>query len=168
MQKVGGLTATDDVSLAISLGELHAIIGPNGAGKTTLLNQVAGELHQDAGAILLDGHEIGALSPWKRVGRGLARTFQITPIVAGRNRHGQRQIGGAGPARPQLPLLRRRAARSPVRMRRLRSFSRTSASPRSHRCGWLISRMANASSSNWRWRSPRARRCSCSTSRWLA
>jgi len=80
-KRFGGLTATDDVSLAISPGELHAIIGPNGAGKTTLLNQVAGELRQDAGAILLDGHEIGALPPWERVGRGLARTFQITQLL---------------------------------------------------------------------------------------
>ena len=80
-KRFGGLTATDDVSLAISPGELHAIIGPNGAGKTTLLNQVAGELRHDAGAILLDGHEIGTLPPWERVGRGLARTFQITQLL---------------------------------------------------------------------------------------
>ena len=80
-KRFGGLTATDDVSLAIAPGELHAIIGPNGAGKTTLLNQVAGELRHDAGAILLDGHEIGTLPPWERVGRGLARTFQITQLL---------------------------------------------------------------------------------------
>jgi len=80
-KQFGGLTATDDVSLAIHPGELHAMIGPNGAGKTTLLNQVAGELRQDAGKILLDGGEIGALPAWERVARGMARTFQITQLL---------------------------------------------------------------------------------------
>ncbi|MGH6764716.1 MAG: ATP-binding cassette domain-containing protein, partial [Bradyrhizobium sp.] len=60
-KRFGGLTATDDVSLTVPVGSLHALIGPNGAGKTTLINQVAGELRHDAGAILLGGIEIGAL-----------------------------------------------------------------------------------------------------------
>ncbi len=34
----GALLVTDQVSLDIQQGELHAIIGPNGAGKTTLIN----------------------------------------------------------------------------------------------------------------------------------
>ena len=80
-KRFGGLKATDDVSLSVPSGALHALIGPNGAGKTTLINQVAGELCHDAGAILLDGVEIGALPPWERVKRGLARTFQITQLL---------------------------------------------------------------------------------------
>jgi branched-chain amino acid transport system ATP-binding protein len=80
-KQFGGLRATDDVSLSVPPGALHALIGPNGAGKTTLINQIAGELHQDAGAILLEGVEIGALPPWERVKRGLARTFQITQLL---------------------------------------------------------------------------------------
>ncbi|MEW6644093.1 MAG: ABC transporter ATP-binding protein [Pseudomonadota bacterium] len=77
----GGLTATDQVSLAVPKGTLHALIGPNGAGKTTLINQVAGELRHDAGAILLGGVDVGALPPWERVKRGLARTFQIAQLL---------------------------------------------------------------------------------------
>jgi branched-chain amino acid transport system ATP-binding protein len=77
----GGLTATDNVSLSIPTGSLHALIGPNGAGKTTLINQLAGDLNHDAGAILLAGTEIGMLPAWERVRHGLARTFQITQLL---------------------------------------------------------------------------------------
>jgi len=38
----GALAVTDDVSLAVAPGELHALIGPNGAGKTSLIHQVCG------------------------------------------------------------------------------------------------------------------------------
>jgi branched-chain amino acid transport system ATP-binding protein len=77
----GGLTATDNVSLSVPTGSLHALIGPNGAGKTTLINQLAGELRQDAGTILLAGTDIGMLPPWERVHHGLARTFQIAQLL---------------------------------------------------------------------------------------
>jgi len=34
IKRFGGIVATDNLSLDIARGELHAIIGPNGAGKT--------------------------------------------------------------------------------------------------------------------------------------
>jgi branched-chain amino acid transport system ATP-binding protein len=76
----GGLVATDDVSLAIATGELHAVIGPNGAGKTTLIGQLAGETAPSAGHILFAGEDITALAAPDRVARGLARSFQVTSI----------------------------------------------------------------------------------------
>lgn len=77
----GALKVTDDVSLDVRSGELHAIIGPNGAGKTTFISQLSGQLASDSGDILLDGQSIMRLSMPKRVHLGLARSFQITQVL---------------------------------------------------------------------------------------
>jgi len=78
----GGLVATDSLSLDVREGELHAIIGPNGAGKTTLIAQITGELRQNGGTIRFAGEEITSLDVPRRVHRGLARSFQITQLLA--------------------------------------------------------------------------------------
>jgi branched-chain amino acid transport system ATP-binding protein len=79
----GALVVTDDVNLAVAPGELHAVIGPNGAGKTTLIHQISGLAAPDAGRILFEGEDITPLPMHERVGRGLARSFQITSILPG-------------------------------------------------------------------------------------
>ena len=77
----GGLRVTDDVTLDIMPGELHAVIGPNGAGKTTLINQISGLLAPDAGKIILVGEDVTNVPVAARAARGLARSFQITSIL---------------------------------------------------------------------------------------
>jgi branched-chain amino acid transport system ATP-binding protein len=79
-KRFGGIVASDDITLDLPNGELHAIIGPNGAGKTTLITQLAGELSVDAGHIRFDGRDITALPAWRRSQLGLARSFQITSL----------------------------------------------------------------------------------------
>jgi branched-chain amino acid transport system ATP-binding protein len=79
----GALVVSDDVNLAVAPGELHAVIGPNGAGKTTLIHQISGLAAPDAGHILFEGEDITPLPMHERVGRGLARSFQITSILPG-------------------------------------------------------------------------------------
>ena len=76
----GALKATDELSLEIRSGEIHAMIGPNGAGKTTAIGQLSGELKPDAGVIYFAGRDITKLSMHKRAHLGLARSFQITSI----------------------------------------------------------------------------------------
>jgi branched-chain amino acid transport system ATP-binding protein len=79
-KRFGGITATQDISIAIERGARHALIGPNGAGKTTLVNLLTGVLRPSAGRIDLDGEEITSLPPHQRVRRGLVRTFQINQL----------------------------------------------------------------------------------------
>ena len=79
-KRFGGVLATDNLSLAVQPGQIHAVIGPNGAGKTTMIAQLAGALDSDSGRILFDGEDITGLAPPARSRRGIARTFQITSI----------------------------------------------------------------------------------------
>jgi branched-chain amino acid transport system ATP-binding protein len=79
----GSLIVTDNVTLDIMPGEMHAIIGPNGAGKTTLINQISGLTAPDGGRILFAGVDVTALPPETRALRGLSRSFQITSILPG-------------------------------------------------------------------------------------
>jgi len=77
-KRFGGLTATDDVSLSLLPGEVHALIGPNGAGKTTLIGLLTGELRPDAGAVVLQGRVVTHWSVAARARRGLGRSYQVT------------------------------------------------------------------------------------------
>ena len=81
VKRFGGLLATDQVSIEVNAGEIHALIGPNGAGKTTLIAQLTGELRSDSGQVMLDGEDITGLTPAERVRRGISRTFQITQLL---------------------------------------------------------------------------------------
>lgn len=82
VKKFGGITATNDVSLDLRRGARHALIGPNGAGKTTLINLLTGVLEPTAGRITLEGEDISQLAPYRRVHRGMVRTFQINQLFA--------------------------------------------------------------------------------------
>jgi len=79
-KRFGGIVATDDVTLAVQRGEVHALIGPNGAGKTTLIAQIAGDLASDAGSIAFEGADVTHAPQHERVRAGLARSYQITSL----------------------------------------------------------------------------------------
>lgn len=81
VKSFGGIRATNDLSLGVEPGELHAVIGPNGAGKTTLITQLMGTLRPDTGAILYKGRDITRLPAHKRAGLGITRSFQITSLI---------------------------------------------------------------------------------------
>jgi branched-chain amino acid transport system ATP-binding protein len=79
----GGIRAVDGVSLRVGSGDRVAVIGPNGAGKSTLFGLISGELRADGGEVLLAGRPMRGVSPARRAGLGLGRTFQTARLFAG-------------------------------------------------------------------------------------
>jgi branched-chain amino acid transport system ATP-binding protein len=82
-KRFGGLTAVEDVSLALPGGGVTGLIGPNGAGKTTLFSLIAGSETPSAGRVLFQGEDVTRLAATVRAARGIGRTFQITQPFAG-------------------------------------------------------------------------------------
>ncbi|EPJ52258.1 MAG: ABC transporter related protein [Osedax symbiont Rs2] len=80
-KRFGSLKATDDLSLDLRVGEIHAVIGPNGAGKSTLIKQICGELAPDSGSIEFLGRQITDLDVAARARLGLGRTFQVSSLA---------------------------------------------------------------------------------------
>lgn len=81
VKSFGALKATDDVSLDLRAGEIHALIGPNGAGKSTLIKQIVGEIAPSSGAVVLEGRDISTMPSPQRALAGLARSFQVSSIM---------------------------------------------------------------------------------------
>ena len=79
-KKFGGLTAVNEVSVDLRLGEIHAVIGPNGAGKSTLANLLTGDLPATSGHVALNGQDITGWTPEKISRHGLGRSYQKTNI----------------------------------------------------------------------------------------
>ena len=69
----GGVTAVDDVDLAIESGEFMVLVGPSGCGKSTLLRMIAGLEEVTEGTILIGDRDVTDLAPRAR---DIAMVFQ--------------------------------------------------------------------------------------------
>ena len=119
----GALKATDDLSIDLMPGEIHAIIGPNGAGKSTVFKAIFGLIPVRSGEVRIAGEVVTGFTPRELLARG------VVYIPQGRNlfpelsvRHNL-EMGGISladqsllPARMEkifdrFPILRERADR---------------------------------------------------------
>jgi branched-chain amino acid transport system ATP-binding protein len=82
-KQFGGLSALNNVSVAVRRGEIRAVIGPNGAGKSTFFNCLTGVIAPTSGRIVFEDQEITGLSPDQVSRRAIARSYQITNILPG-------------------------------------------------------------------------------------
>jgi len=80
-----GNLVVEDVSLAVSRGEVVGLLGPNGAGKTTVFYMITGLIRPDGGRIDLDGHDITALPMYQRARLGIGYLPQEASIFRGLN-----------------------------------------------------------------------------------
>ncbi|MGW6707234.1 ABC transporter ATP-binding protein [Streptomyces sp. NPDC054956] len=76
----GSFKAVDEVGITVRAGARHAVIGPNGAGKSTLFGLISGTRPATAGQILFDGKDVTRLPVDRRVGLGVAATFQHSSL----------------------------------------------------------------------------------------
>jgi len=78
------VVALDAVDLAVDAGEFISVIGPSGSGKSTLLHLAGGLDQPDAGRVVLDGSDVGALSATARARlrrREIGFVFQFFHLV---------------------------------------------------------------------------------------
>lgn len=73
----GGLTAVNQVCVAVKENEIFGIIGPNGSGKTTFFNLITGHLRPESGILSFKNKNIAGFKPHEICRAGIARTFQI-------------------------------------------------------------------------------------------
>ena len=69
----GGVTAVNNVSLALDAGELLAVLGPSGCGKTTLLRIAGGYEKPDSGIVRIAGRDVTSVPS---EGRNVGMVFQ--------------------------------------------------------------------------------------------
>lgn len=73
--------ASDDVSIDVQPGEVHAIVGENGAGKTTLMSILYGLMQPDEGQIFVSGQQVHIAHPNDAIQLGIGMVHQHFKLV---------------------------------------------------------------------------------------
>ena len=76
-----GVQALDDVSFHVGGGEVCALLGENGAGKSTLLKILSGDIHPDAGSLIINGVEKRFHSPHDAIKESVSVIYQERQLV---------------------------------------------------------------------------------------
>jgi len=82
MFEEGKIKALDGVDLTVQTGEFIAIVGPSGCGKSTLLHLIAALDRPTAGAIEVNGHDLGAAHDLNHYrARDVGIVFQLDNLI---------------------------------------------------------------------------------------
>ncbi|HEU4674973.1 MAG TPA: ABC transporter ATP-binding protein [Motilibacteraceae bacterium] len=76
--------ALDHLDLTVHAGELVAVMGPSGSGKTTLLNCLSGLDDIDGGRVVVQGHDLFAMTDAQRTehrARSMGFVFQSFNLI---------------------------------------------------------------------------------------
>lgn len=74
-----GITAVDNVNLAVRRGEFVTLLGPSGCGKTTLLRMIAGFEMPTSGSIILEKQDVTSMPPHKRPINTVFQKYALFP-----------------------------------------------------------------------------------------
>ncbi|RZL84138.1 MAG: sugar ABC transporter ATP-binding protein [Rhodococcus sp. (in: high G+C Gram-positive bacteria)] len=80
-KRYAGVSALEDVSIALEPGKIHALIGENGAGKSTLSKILSGFATPDDGNILLGGEPVSIKNPAHAAEHGIAIVHQELSVI---------------------------------------------------------------------------------------
>ena len=75
----GGITAVDDLTLAVEEGEFVTFLGPSGCGKTTTLRMIAGFELPTQGRIHLAGEDVTDRPPYERQVNTVFQDYALFP-----------------------------------------------------------------------------------------
>jgi simple sugar transport system ATP-binding protein len=76
VKSYGGVKALDDISMALTAGNVHCLAGENGCGKSTLIKIISGVEQPDSGSIFIDGKKQEKLSPFSSIMAGIQVIYQ--------------------------------------------------------------------------------------------
>jgi ABC-type sugar transport system ATPase subunit len=81
VKSFGGAVAVNDVSIAVSPGEVYGLVGENGAGKSTLMRVLSGILKPDRGVVVVDGKQLEAGDTVEALEAGISLVHQELSLV---------------------------------------------------------------------------------------
>jgi spermidine/putrescine ABC transporter ATP-binding subunit len=80
--RFGATVALAGLDLSVERGELFVLLGGSGSGKTTLLRAIGGFVRPEAGHVVLDGVDLGALPPHRRPVNTMFQSYALFPHMS--------------------------------------------------------------------------------------
>jgi thiamine transport system ATP-binding protein len=77
-----GVTAVEDVSIAVAEGEFFTLVGPSGCGKTTTLRAIAGFESPVAGDVRIAGEDVAGVPPEDRNVGVVFQNYALFPTMS--------------------------------------------------------------------------------------
>ena len=78
-KRFGEVVAVDAVSLRIPRGGFYSFLGPSGCGKTTSLRMIAGFEQPSEGDLLIEGHSVVGVPPYRRPVNMIFQHYALFP-----------------------------------------------------------------------------------------
>jgi spermidine/putrescine transport system ATP-binding protein len=78
-KRFGPMVAVDRVTIEVARGEFFSLLGPSGCGKTTSLRMIAGFEEPDSGRVVLTGHDIAGVAPYRRNVNTVFQSYALFP-----------------------------------------------------------------------------------------